>query len=173
MSGYDPERSIGFLLHDVSRLLRRRFDQRARTIGLSRAQWSVLAHLSRNEGINQSALADILEIEPITLVHQLDRLEAAGWIERRLDPADRRVRLLYLKELGRTILGKLQKLGIETKAEAVAGLNAAEQDVLIDTLIKIKTNLSARETAGQAGETAEDNVTSMRPRARRQRRATR
>src|SRR5215470_8639115 len=126
MTGFSPERSLGFLLHDVSRLLRRRFDGRARTIGLTRAQWSVLAHLSRYEGINQTALADILEIEPITLVHQLDRLEAAGWIERRLDPQDRRVRLLSLKELGRTILAKLQKLGLETKAEAVIGLSLTE-----------------------------------------------
>ena len=173
MSGYDPERSIGFLLHDVSRLLRRRFDRRARTIGLSRAQWSVLAHLSRNEGINQSALADILEIEPITLVHQLDRMEAAGWLERRLDPDDRRVRLLYLNELGRTILGKLQKLGMETKAEAVSGLTATEQDALIDALTKIKTNLSARETASQAGETVEDETAATRARPRRQRRAAR
>ena len=145
MSGYDPERSFGFLLHDVSRLLRKRFDRRARTIGLTRAQWSVMAHLSRNEGINQSALADILEIEPITLVHQLDRLEAAGWIERRLDANDRRVRLLYLTALGRQILGKMQALGMETKAEAVSGLTATEQDALIDTLMKIKGNLSARE----------------------------
>ena len=173
MSGYNPERSIGFLLHDVSRLLRRRFDQRARTIGLSRAQWSVLAHLSRNEGINQSALADILEIEPITLVRQLDRMEAAGWLERRLDPNDRRVRLLYLKDLGRTILGKLQKLGMETKAEAVSGLTATEQDALIDSLTKIKTNLSVRESASQAGETVEDETAATRARARRQRRAAR
>ena len=171
MSGYDPERSFGFLLHDVSRLLRKRFDRRARTIGLTRAQWSVMAHLSRNEGINQSALADILEIEPITLVHQLDRMEAAGWLERRLDPDDRRVRLLYLKELGRTILAKLQKLGIETKAEAVSGLPASEQDALIDSLTKIKTNLSARDAASQTAETAENNVTTMR--RRRQRRAAR
>jgi MarR family transcriptional regulator, transcriptional regulator for hemolysin len=171
MSGYDPERSFGFLLHDVSRLLRKRFDRRARTIGLTRAQWFVMAHLARNEGLNQSALADILEIEPITLVHQLDRLETAGWIERRLDANDRRVRLLHLTELGRVILGKMQKLGLETKAEAVTGLTAAEQDALIDTLTKIKANLSARESASEAGESGEDNLTTMRPRARRQRRA--
>jgi MarR family transcriptional regulator for hemolysin len=173
MTGYDPERSFGFLLHDVSRLLRKRFDRRARTIGLTRAQWFVMAHLARNEGLNQSALADILEIEPITLVHQLDRLEAAGWIERRLDANDRRVRLLHLTALGRQILGKMQAMGLETKAEAVSGLTAAEQDALIDTLTKIKTNLSAREAASQAGETEEDDVTTMRPRARRQRRAAR
>jgi len=172
MTGYDPERSFGFLLHDVSRLLRKRFDRRARTIGLTRSQWFVMAHLSRNEGLNQSALADILEIEPITLVHQLDRLENAGWIERRLDANDRRVRLLYLTELGREILGKMQAMGLETKAEAVSGLSAAEQDALIDTLTRIKASLSAREAASQAGEIAEDDATTQRPR-RRQRRAAR
>jgi len=157
MTSYSPERSLGFVLHDVSRLLRRAFDRRARTIGLTRAQWFVLAHLSRNEGINQAALADIMEIEPITLVHQLDRLEAAGWIERRLDPEDRRVRLLFLTDGGRPILDRMYELGSETRAEAVAGLSEAEHDALIDTLLRIKTNLSttlAEPTDGPAAVTA-------------------
>ena len=169
MTGFSPERSLGFLLHDVSRLLRRRFDGRARTIGLTRAQWSVLAHLSRYEGINQTALADILEIEPITLVHQLDRLEAAGWIERRLDPQDRRVRLLYLTDRGRPILERMHELGAETRAEAVAGLSAAEHDALIDTLLRIKANLSTSPAAEAAG--ARPAQQPLRPRQRRQRRA--
>lgn len=171
MSGRNPERSLGFLLHDVSRLLRKRFDRRARTIGLTRAQWSVLAHLSRNEGINQAALADILEIEPITLVHQLDKLEAAGWIERRLDAADRRVRRLFITATGRKFLEKMQVLGAATRAEALAGIPAAEHDALIDSLIKIKANLSARETASQTGENEIDE--SARRRTRRPRRAAR
>jgi len=169
MTAFSPERSLGFVLHDVSRLLRRRFDGRARTIGLTRSQWSVLAHLSRYEGINQAALADILEIEPITLVHQLDRLEAAGWIERRLDPEDRRVRLLYLTDRGRPILDRMHELGSETRAEAVAGLSPEEQDRLIDTLLRIKANLSAREAATQPAET--DGGAPARTRPRRQRRA--
>ncbi len=171
MSGRNPERSLGFLLHDVSRLLRKRFDRRARTIGLTRAQWSVLAHLSRNEGINQAALADILEIEPITLVHQLDKLEAAGWIERRLDAADRRVRLLFITATGRKFLEKMHELGAATRAEALAGVSSAEHDALIDSLIKIKANLSERETASQTGE-IETNE-SARGRMRRPRRAAR
>ena len=171
MSGRNPERSLGFLLHDVSRLLRKRFDRRARTIGLTRAQWSVLAHLSRNEGINQAALADILEIEPITLVHQLDKLEAAGWIERRLDAADRRVRLLFITATGRKILEKMQVLGAETRAEALAGIPAAEHEALIETLLKVKGNLSERETASQTGDDETDE--SARGRMRRPRRAAR
>ncbi|MGE0120522.1 MAG: MarR family winged helix-turn-helix transcriptional regulator [Dongiaceae bacterium] len=170
MSGHDPERSLGFLLHDVSRLLRKRFDRRARAIGLTRAQWSVLAHLSRNEGINQSALAEILEIEPITLVYQLDRLEAAGWVERRLDPGDRRVRLLHLTDGGRAILAKMQGMGLETRAEALAGLSAHEHDALLDTLLRIKANLSAREVASQAGEADKAEAAT---RLRRPRRAAR
>src|SRR6185437_9269425 len=83
---YDPERSFGFLLHDIARLMRKRFDQRARSLNLSRAQWQLLVHLSRREGINQSGLAEILEIENITLGRLVDRMEEAGWVERRLDP---------------------------------------------------------------------------------------
>lgn len=171
MGGRNPERSLGFLLHDVSRLLRKRFDRRARAIGLGRAQWSVLAHLSRKEGINQAALADILEIEPITLVHQLDRLEDAGWIERRLDAADRRVRLLHITPGGRKILEKMHDLGAEVRAEALGGVSTAEHEALIDTLLKIKGNLSERESACQSDETEGDE--SVRGRTRRRRRAAR
>src|SRR5260221_13840095 len=93
-----PERALGLVLHDVARVLRKRFEQRARAaaLPLTRSQWSVLAHLSRQEGINQAALAQILEIEPITLVRLLDRLQAAGLVERRPDPTDRRARVLVL-----------------------------------------------------------------------------
>ncbi|HEX6842884.1 MAG TPA: MarR family transcriptional regulator, partial [Stellaceae bacterium] len=80
---YDPERSFGFLLHDIARLMRKRFDQRARSLNLSRAQWQLLVHLSRHEGITQSGLAEILEIENITVGRLVDRMEEAGWVERR------------------------------------------------------------------------------------------
>src|SRR5258706_15552124 len=82
--------SLGFLISDVSRLMRRRFDERARLIGVTRAQWRTLVTLSRHEGINQGGLADLLEVEPITLCRMVDRLEEAGLVERRRDPADRR-----------------------------------------------------------------------------------
>ena len=97
----DNAPTLGFLLHDVARLLRKRFEQRARDLGLTRSQWQTLAYLNRNEGIHQSGLADILEIEPITLVRILDRLEERGLVERRRHPTDRRIWLLYLKDAAR------------------------------------------------------------------------
>ena len=81
----DLDRSFGFLVNDVARLFGRRFDQNGRRLGLTRAQCRTLGYLVRNEGINQAGLADLLEIRPMTLVRQIDRMEEAGWIERRPD----------------------------------------------------------------------------------------
>lgn len=147
MTDYDPERSFGFLLYDAARLLRRDFDRRARSLGLTRAQWSVLAHLKRNEGSKQAAVADTLELEPITLVRLLDRLEAAGWVERRADPNDRRARRLFLTEKARPVLEQLMALAAETRAVALAGFSEAEREVLIEALIKVRANLSSRDLA--------------------------
>lgn len=149
-------RSLGFLLADVSRLVRHRFDQRARTLGLTRAQWRVLAQLRRREGINQTDLAEIMEIETITLGRHIDRLEAKGWVERRRDPADRRAWKLHLKEKAQPVLNKMRALSEATREEALAGIPAAERERLIDLLLTIKSNMleldrtEAAETAGKA-----------------------
>lgn len=135
------DRTLGFLLHDCARLLRKRFEQNSRGIGLTRAQWQVIAHVSRNEGINQSALAEILEIEPITLGRIVDRLEAAGFVERRQHPRDRRVKLLYLTDKAYPLLDRLLAIGQATREEALAGISAAERERLIDTLLQMKGNL--------------------------------
>lgn len=142
------ERSIGLLIHDVSRLLRRRFELRLKSDGLTRGQWSVLVHLSRCEGINQISLAEILEIEPISLVRMLDRLEAAGWVERRMDPADRRARLLYLRPEASEALEPVWTIGAEVREEALSGVSPAERDQLIEVLLLMKENLSDKEGAG-------------------------
>ena len=84
------ERRFGFLLHDIARLMRKRFDARARESGLTRAQWQVLAFLRVREGVNQAALAEALDLEPITVGRLIDRMEEAGWVERRPDAGDRR-----------------------------------------------------------------------------------
>jgi MarR family transcriptional regulator for hemolysin len=149
---YDPERSFGFLLHDIARLMRKTFDQRARSLGLSRAQWQLLVHLSRHEGINQSGLAEILEIENITLGRLVDRMEEAGWVERRADPRDRRARLLYTSEKVAPVMERMRELAEATRNEALAGLSLAQRDALIDTLIQVRGNLSQRNPRGTDGE---------------------
>ena len=144
------KRSFGFLMHDVSRLLRKSFDRHASAIGLTRAQWRVLAHLSRNEGVKQAGLAEILEIKPITLARLLDRLDAHGWVERRSDPMDKRARRLFLTQKGRSILRELRVVALSVRSEALSGLTDAEQDLLIDQLRAVKENLlSADEAADQ------------------------
>jgi MarR family transcriptional regulator, transcriptional regulator for hemolysin len=138
------DRSFGFLLHDIARLVRKRYEQRARPLGLTRAQWQVLAHLQRHEGINQSGLAELLEIEPITIARLLDRMEEAGLVERRADPADRRARRLFLTERARPMLERGRALGDEVRAEAFAGLGPTERESLIDMLLRVRGNLSDR-----------------------------
>ena len=135
------KRSFGFLIHDVSRLMRISFDRHARAIGLTRAQWRVLAHLSRNEGVKQSELADILEIKPITLARLLERLSADNWVERRLDPNDKRARRLFLTEKAKPILSELRKVALAVRREALEGLSEDEQDKLIGQLQRVKTHL--------------------------------
>jgi MarR family transcriptional regulator, transcriptional regulator for hemolysin len=137
--------SIGVLLSDAARLLRRRFDARARSIGVSRAQWQVLIALSRSEGINQAALAERLEVETITVGRMVDRLEEAGLVERRADPADRRAWRLFLTARAHPIIGELQAVATVVRAEMLAGLGAEDQARLHGLLLQVRTNLAARE----------------------------
>lgn len=141
-------RSLGFLLADVSRLVRKRFDMRANAAGLTRAQWRVLARLRRREGINQRDLAEILEIENITLARHIDRLEAKGWVERRRDPSDRRAWNLYLNPKVQPVLDQMRKLSEITRLEALEGIPEVERERLIDTLLQIKGNMLELEQAG-------------------------
>lgn len=144
--------TFGFLLHDTARLMRRDFERRSRSSGLTRAQWAVLAYLARSEGTSQAALADTLEIEPITLVRLLDRLESAGWVERRPDPTDRRVRRLYLTETARPLMdGPFQEFAAATREAALGGLGEAERRQLTDLLMKVRTNLSGRDPGRDPG----------------------
>ena len=155
MFNEDPDRTVGFLLHDVSRLLRKRFDRRARALGLTRAQWRVLAHLAPRQGINQTALAEILEVESITLGRHIDRLEETDWVERRSDPADRRAWRLYLTDKSRPILDQMELLAVESQEEMMSGLSPSQRDHLMELLLSMKKNMVAREaeTPAAAGAT--------------------
>lgn len=135
--------SIGFVIGDVARLLRRRFDERARTIGVTRPQWRALTALSRDEGLNQGALAERLEVEPITLCRMIDRLEEAGLVERRRAPADRRAWHIYLTDKSRPLLDQLRGLADDLSMQALAGLDEREQQQLTDALERIRDNLQS------------------------------
>jgi DNA-binding MarR family transcriptional regulator len=143
----DNKPTLGFLLHDVARFLRKRFEQRARDLGLTRSQWHTLAYLNANEGIHQGGLADILEIEPITLVRILDKLQDRGLIERRQHPTDRRIWQLYLRDAARPLIAEMKTIGEATRAEALAGLAEADRDHLVEMLCRMKLNLVAATTS--------------------------
>mgnify|MGYP001559982976 CR=1 FL=1 len=133
--------TIAFALADVSRLMRRSFDQRARSIGVTRAQWRVLTMLMRHEGINQGGLADLIEVEPITLCRMIDRLAEASLVERRPDPNDRRVWRLFLTDKARALLNDLKLLAGDLTQEAMDGITPQEQEQLRILLRAIRTNL--------------------------------
>jgi MarR family transcriptional regulator, transcriptional regulator for hemolysin len=157
MQNYDFERSFGVVLHETARMLSKRFDQRARRLGLTRAQCQVLVALFRNEGMNQSRLAEHLEIEPISIARLIDRMEQAGWVERRPDPADRRARRLFMTSKATPVLEQILSLAQETRAEALAGLSAADRDRLVDLLLRVRGNLTQRAPVAAPAE-AEERV---------------
>lgn len=134
--------SLGFMISDVARLLRREFDARARVIGLTRPQWRVLTILSRREGINQGCLADMLEVEPITVGRMIDRLEDSGLIERRANPADRRAWRLFLTDRSRGLIDELRPIAETLIDEIMAGFTEQERGALLDLLDRIRANLS-------------------------------
>ena len=104
----------------------------------------MLGYLARNEGINQAGLADLLEIKPMTLVRQIDRMEEDGWIERRPQPGDRRARRLVLTDKARPILARILDLSNEVRAESFAGLSRERDEQLIELLRRVHANLSER-----------------------------
>jgi DNA-binding MarR family transcriptional regulator len=142
----DLDRTFGFLVHDIGRLMRREFERRVRDMGFTRNQWRVLAHLRRIDGINQSQLADRMDVEPIVLVRLLDKLEKGGYVQRRQDPQDRRAYQLYLTDTAGPLIEKLEAISVELRQEMLGHLTAAERDVLIDLLMRIKAKMTNKTT---------------------------
>ena len=136
------EEGLGFSIHDTARLMRWSFDRQSQSLGLTRAQWSVLAHLNRGDGIQQKTLARSMDITPITLARHLDRLEADSWVERRDDPEDRRAKMVYLTPKAKPMIEKLAGIGRKVRDQALKGIDEAELDTFMHTLSKIKNNLS-------------------------------
>lgn len=148
------DRNFGFIMHDVARLMRTGFDRRVRKLGLTRSQWWVLTFLYRREGVTQSELAEDLDIEKPTLGRLLDRLEARGWVARRADAQDRRVKRIHLTPAVAELMATMRRIAGDLRAEALAGIDSDDAERLVDTLLQIKRNM-LRQGNG-AGRTARD-----------------
>ena len=153
------DRTFGFLVHDVSRLVKRRFERQARQIGLpiTRRQAAVVLYIARNQGVSQAEVAAWLDIEPIALVRMLDKLHEEGLVERRAHPTDRRVRTLWLTDGAEPVVERILDINQAIREEAFAGLEPGTRDAMIAALGSVKHNLIAQE------ETACDRPTPLGP----------
>lgn len=149
----EDERYLGYLVSDVARLLRTVFDRRVRRLGLTRAQWLVLTRLHRRPGLNQSELADHLEIEKASAGRLIDRLELKGWIERRPDAHDRRVNRVHLTPRAEQVHAAIWPIATATVDDALDDLDAGERRLLADLMSRVKwklQSLAEREPASGA-----------------------
>jgi DNA-binding MarR family transcriptional regulator len=138
------EDNIGTMIAQVARLMRRSFDERARGIGVTRPQWQVLSLLTRYEGINQGGLAEMLEVEPITLGRMIDRLQDAELVERRADPADRRAWRLHVTAKGNALVETLRPYAHDTFEHALDGIDEPRRAELMAMLDRMRANLSRK-----------------------------
>jgi len=148
MSNREPAENVGFIIGDVSRMLRTVYDRRVEPLGLTRAQWRVLARISRKEGCTQTELAAELEIEKPTLGRLVDRLQANDWVERRADENDARTKRIFLTSRAQPVLKKMYSLADHVLDGAIAGLTQEQADQPLQSLLHVKSNLSELLTNG-------------------------
>jgi MarR family transcriptional regulator, transcriptional regulator for hemolysin len=149
------KRELAFRINDVARLLRTYADQAAAKFGMTRAKWAVLVRLDRFEGLKQAELAEMLDLQPISLTRLLDGLAENGLIERRPDPEDRRAKRLYLTPAARPLIERLHDLGEDLMGTALAGLGPADIESMLAHLAIVKENLRHAIQKKQAGKLAE------------------
>lgn len=142
MPGTD-DRYLGFLISDSGRLLRTVFDRRVREMGLTRSQWLVLRRLDWRPGASQSELAELLEVERATAGRLIDRLEENGWVERRADPADRRLKRIHMTPEGERVNNAIRPIARAIVEQALAGLSPGDQERLTDMMVEVKRGLQA------------------------------
>ncbi len=135
------ERYLGYLISDAARLQRTVFDRRVRALGFTRSQWLVLGRLGRQPGVSQSELAELLEVEKATAGRLIDRLEKNGWIERRTDEADRRIKRIYMTERGKKAHDTIGPIAEAMLEEELSSLTEAERKLLTDLMINVKRQL--------------------------------
>ena len=160
MKPHSPQLQFGFLLTETARITRRVIDKRARSIGMSRAQWVVLSRIARNEGQRQVDLAAEMEMEPISIARHLDKLELAGLVERRPDPADRRAYRLYLLPAAMPVLEQVRAVAQSVLEPALSHLTPKNLETLTRSLEDLRAALLASENAGNknAGQDTTDSA---------------
>ena len=141
MKNDEVERNLGFLIHDVARLMRTAFDRGTASIGLTRSQWWVMVYLYRQDGLTQTELAEVLDLGKVTLGGLIDRLEAKGWVKRQPDPVDRRVKRIFLTDQAGDVTSKMVVVGRNLMGEVTQGMSRDEHDQLVDLLVGLKANL--------------------------------
>lgn len=151
----DMSRRISFLMHDIARRSRYWFDTRARSRGITRAQWRVLISLARADGPTQSELAEVLDVERITLCRMVDRLAEAGLVERRADPSDRRVWRLYLTERATPLVDELSEIANEMEENMLQPLTAEQREVLTCLLSTVRDHIRVEDERMDQPVTAE------------------
>lgn len=139
---HDFRRDLMFLLHDVARLLRVDADKRASGHGMTRAQWGILIWLERQPGLSQKELAELLEVEPITVARLIDRLEGRGMVERRPDPKDRRIWRLHLCKPAYPVLREIDRQREEMRLLVTHGLDETAIETMTEALLTMKTTLT-------------------------------
>jgi DNA-binding MarR family transcriptional regulator len=144
--------SFGYLLNDVTLLFRKHFDRRAVKFGLTRAQWRATKMLYYREGLRQTELAEQLEMEPIAVGRVIDRLQAAGFVERRPDPKDRRAWRLYVTDQARAVIADMELIGKGLRKDATRGIDLTELQQAMDVLNRIKENLQALDGSAASDE---------------------
>jgi len=139
--------AFGFLVNDVTRLMRKVFDRRAARFSLTRAQWRALKRVHHDPGLTQNDLSEYLEMEPIAVGRVIDRMQKSGFIERRADPADRRVWRLHLTPKATAVVDDMEEIANELFQQAQRGVAASEMNLLIDVFTRMKQNLVALDRA--------------------------
>lgn len=133
--------SFAFLIQDLTLLLRKHFDRRAARYGLTRAQWRALRVLHVREGISQTELAELLDMEPIAVGRVIDRLQAAGFVERRPDPRDRRRWRLHITAQASGVVDDMEEIARSIRRDAARGIELDDLLQALETLNKMKHNL--------------------------------
>ncbi|ABQ13381.1 MarR family winged helix-turn-helix transcriptional regulator [Dichelobacter nodosus] len=138
----DLRHGFGFLMYDTTRLMNSYYDRRVRSFGITRTQWTLLTYLSRYEGASQTKLAEYMDLAPMTLTRQIDKLEHDGLLDRRQDPTDRRTNLIYLTEKSQPLMKHMHEVAVEAREAALKNFTPEEREQLRSYLLKMRDNMA-------------------------------